>query len=154
MYDVSTRAAVLVLKSPSGGKSTPEIEGIIGIPKSTINRIYARAIERGFDPNTRPLIIKDAYLEDAPRSGRPTKQTEVVKETTKEKVSFDRYGREKTCADLAGELSHELNIDISATTVFRCLKSLGYKKTKPTRKPGLTKRMKEERLRWCLEHQD
>lgn len=66
----------------------------------------------------------------------------------------DRYGREKTGADLAGELSEELNIDISATTVIRCLKKLGYPKTKPTRKPGLTQRMKDERLKWCQDHAD
>ena len=39
-------------------------------------------------------------------------------------------------------------------TIWRCLKRLGFKKTKPTRKPGLTKKMKEDRLQWCLNHED
>lgn len=43
---------------------------------------------------------------------------------------------------------------MSATTVWRVLKSAGFKKTKPTRKPGLTQKMREERLRWCKDHED
>ncbi|KAJ5167362.1 uncharacterized protein N7482_006143 [Penicillium canariense] len=64
---------------------------------------------------------------------------------------LNRYGREKSCADLAGELSKE-GIIISATTIWRILKNAGLRKTKPTRKPGLTKKMKADRLAWCLEH--
>ena len=37
---------------------------------------------------------------------------------------------------------------------FGSSKKAGFKKTKPTRKPGLTKKMKEDRLQWCLAHQD
>jgi hypothetical protein len=65
----------------------------------------------------------------------------------------DRYGREKSCADLAGELSEE-GIDISASTIRRILKKAGFRKTKPTRKPGLTKKMMETRLQLCLRHKD
>lgn len=154
MHDISTRAVVVVLKSPLGGKTTAQIEGITGLSKRTINDIYARAIQRGFDPNVVPLALKDEYLQDAPRSGRHTKQTVAVKEVLIQKVRRDRYGREKTCADLAGELSEAPDIDISSTTVWWCLKKLGYRKTKPTRKPGLTTKMREERLQWCLDHQD
>lgn len=35
-------------------------------------------------------------------------------------------------------------------TVWRILRSAGMKKVKPTRKPGLTPPMKQERLDWCL----
>jgi hypothetical protein len=73
MHDISIRAVVVVLKSPLGGKTTAEVEGITGLSKRTINSIYASAIERGFDPNIVPLAIKDEHLRDAPRSGRPTK---------------------------------------------------------------------------------
>jgi hypothetical protein len=66
MHDISTRAVVVALKSPLGGKTTTEIAGITGLSKRTINSIYARAIERGFDPNIVPLLMKDKYLEDAP----------------------------------------------------------------------------------------
>ena len=76
--DIATRALVVTLKSPFGGKTTTEIVDKTGLSKRTVNQIYARAIERGFDPNHLPLIIKDEYLQDAPRSGRPTKQTDQI----------------------------------------------------------------------------
>ncbi|KAF2189324.1 hypothetical protein K469DRAFT_63154 [Zopfia rhizophila CBS 207.26] len=84
--DIATRALVVALKSPFGGKTTPEIVEKTGLSKRTINDIYARAIQRGFDPNHIPLVIKDEYLQDAPRSGRPTKQTEDVKQAITTKV--------------------------------------------------------------------
>ncbi|USP75525.1 hypothetical protein yc1106_02799 [Curvularia clavata] len=107
-HDNSTRAAVVVLKAI--GKPNHEITGLTGVEKRTINSIYARAIERGFDPGLRPLQLEDKHLEDAHRSGRPSKR--------------------------------------------RVLREEGFRKTKPTRKPGLTKQMREERYRWCLEHVD
>jgi transposase len=151
--EISMRALIITLKSPLVGLTSAEIFGQTGISISTINRIYGRAIERGFDPNIRPLVIKDEWLEDAPRSGRPRKQTTENIEKVVEKVRKDRYGREKSCADLAGELSTE-GLDISAITIWRILKKAGFNKTKPTRKPGLTKKMKEDRLKWCIDHKD
>lgn len=152
--DLSTQALVVAFKSPSGGKTTSQVVAITGLNKRTVDKIYARACERGFDPNAVPLVIKDEYLIDASRSGRPSKQTDTIVKAIIQKVRHDRYGREKTCTDLAGELSTELNIDISASTIYRCLKKHGFKKTKPTRKPGLTKKMRAERLQWCLNHKD
>ncbi|KAL6352059.1 hypothetical protein LRP88_14872 [Fusarium phalaenopsidis] len=151
--DIATRALVVSLKSPCGGKTTAEVIEITGLSKSTINDIYARAIARGFDPNHRPLIIRNSFLEDAPRPGRPTKQTEEAKKAVIAKVRRDRYGREKTCADIAGDLSLEGH-NLSAITVWRILKAAGFQKTKPTRKPGLTKKMRQERYKWCIAHQD
>ncbi|KAH7471808.1 hypothetical protein FOMA001_g12984 [Fusarium oxysporum f. sp. matthiolae] len=152
--DIATRALVVTLKAPAGAaKTTAEIEEITGIPYRTINAIYARAIRQGFEPNERPLRLQDAWLQNAPRSGRPTKQTKETKELIFAKVSIDRYGREKSAADLAGELSL-VGIDISKATVTSILKAAGYRKTKPTRKPGLTTKMKKERLEWCLAHQN
>lgn len=147
--DIATRALIIGLKS--SGKTSTEVSELTRISVRTINDIYARAIKRGFDPNLRPLEICDAYLADAPRSGRPKKQTTEARDKILSKVRFDRYGREKTCADIAGELSSE-GIDMSASTVWRILRKAGLKKTKPTRKPGLTPKMKRERLNWCYEH--
>ncbi|KAJ5160333.1 uncharacterized protein N7482_007337 [Penicillium canariense] len=113
--DIATRATVVALKAYTS-KSSHEIATITNLSISAVNKIYARAIERGFE------------------------------------VRLDRYGREKSCADLAGELSKE-GIIISAATIWRILKNAGLRKTKPTRKPGLTKKMKADRLAWCLEHQ-
>ena len=38
-------------------------------------------------------------------------------------------------------------------TVWRVLRKSGLRKTKPTRKPGLTERMKMERLEFCHRHE-
>ncbi len=86
MHDLSVGAAVVALKSPLGGKSTAEVVAITGPPKGTVNGIYARAIERGFNPNLKPLVIEDEFFEDAFRSGRPSMQTETVKEALIQKV--------------------------------------------------------------------
>jgi transposase len=70
-------------------------------------------------------MIHDRYVEDKPRSGRPTKQDAPNQDIVISKVRFDRYGREKSCADLAGDLS-KLGIDVSAETVRRILKKTAF----------------------------
>ncbi|KAJ5908818.1 hypothetical protein N7495_001500 [Penicillium taxi] len=70
------------------------------------------------------------------------------------KVCLDWYGRERTCADITGELSDEHSITISDGTIWRVLKNAGLRKTKPTRKPGLTAKMRANRLAWCFKHRD
>lgn len=117
--DIATRASILTLLSM--GKTNAEVSSLLTVPKNTIRDILSRAIQRGFDPNLRPLEICDAYLVDAPRSGRPKKQTPETQDKVLAKVRFDRYGREKTCADIAGELSSEGD-NISSMTVWRILK--------------------------------
>ncbi|KAJ5563410.1 hypothetical protein N7535_008574 [Penicillium sp. DV-2018c] len=68
--DIAKRASVLALLST--GETNPSL---LGIPKNTIRDIHSRAIQRDFDPDRRPLEICDAIVADAPRSGRPEKQT-------------------------------------------------------------------------------
>jgi transposase len=143
------RVTVVVLRAYTT-KTASEIAKIVDLSIATVNRIYARAIERGFDPiHTK---ITDEYVQDSPRAGRPTKQDPETINTILSKVRLDRFGREKTCADLAGELSQE-GIEISSSTVWTILKKAGLRKTKPTRKPGLTKKMRAKRLAWCLAHE-
>ncbi|OQE06945.1 hypothetical protein PENVUL_c015G05097 [Penicillium vulpinum] len=74
-------------------------------------------------------------LADAPRSGRPTKQSSDVKSQVLLKAQL---GQEKSCADIAEELSLE-GLDISSSTVWRILKDAGLSNTRPTRKPPLSK---------------
>jgi hypothetical protein len=52
-------------------KSSSEIARLTGLSTSSVNRIYACAIERGFNPHEDP-IIHNRYVEDTPRSGRPS----------------------------------------------------------------------------------
>ncbi|KAI1676220.1 hypothetical protein KJE20_14198 [Pyrenophora tritici-repentis] len=74
-HDIATRALVVAFKAT--GKPNEEITYLTGIQKRTINDIFARAVKRGFDPCQRPIEIRNEYLEDAPRSGRPSKQSEL-----------------------------------------------------------------------------
>ncbi|KAK5992412.1 hypothetical protein PT974_05816 [Cladobotryum mycophilum] len=136
MTDITTRTTVIVLKS-AAGKTSREVSEITGLSIRTIDRIYARAVDRGFDPDIRPLKISLEFIQDAPRSGRPSKQTEQVKNSISAKVRGDQCGGEKSCADLAEELGQEGH-SVSATTVWRVLKNAEPKKTtKPLRKPDL-----------------
>ncbi|KAJ5212450.1 uncharacterized protein N7498_004096 [Penicillium cinerascens] len=109
-YDIAMRTLVITMKALSIVPLT--ISAMTDMPTRTINTIWDRAIERGFDPLWRPLVITDAYIAGTSRSGRPKKQTPKLEATVLAKVRRDRYGREKTCADIAGELSN-----ISAMTV-------------------------------------
>ena len=86
LTDIATRALIVTLKSPLVGRSTNKIADETGINPRTINDIYARAIQRGFDPNRYPLHIKNEYLKDSPRSGRPKKQTEDLTKLIAAKV--------------------------------------------------------------------
>jgi transposase len=142
-YDVSTRAQALALKAY--GASNAEILAATGIQKTTLSQIFDRAIERGFTPGG-PIL--DQYVADAPKPGRPRKQ-DAVHDDVLAKVRTDRYGREKTCQYIAQEIG-----GVSPMTVWRVLRASGLRKTKPTRKPGLTDEMRQARLQWCLDHKD
>jgi len=95
---------------------TSDIAKKLGYSARQVQRIYRRAIERRFNPNETPFILKNKWLQDAPRSSRPTKQTPKTTQAIVAKVQHDRYGRERTCTDLTGELS-QIGINISATTI-------------------------------------
>ena len=69
-HDIATRAMVLTLKSPLTPLSTLDTAKKTGVPKPTIHNIYKRALERGYDPNAVPFLIKDDYLKRSPGSGR------------------------------------------------------------------------------------
>jgi transposase len=119
--DVATRALIVTLNSPVGGLTTAEIVEKTGISKRTIDSVYTRAIKRGFDPNHRPIEIRDEMLQDTLCSRRPRKRIEEIKEAIITKVQRDRYSREKSCANLTSELS-EQGYPISRYTVWRVLK--------------------------------
>ncbi|KAL6852131.1 hypothetical protein J3F83DRAFT_564428 [Trichoderma novae-zelandiae] len=106
LTDIATRGAILALKAATDWSST-EISAILGPSVRQINRIYARAVKAGFDPSARPLQIKNAYVADLPKTGRPKKRTEEVSQSITRKVQRDRYGREKSCAAIAGEMRKE-----------------------------------------------
>ncbi|KAF5852529.1 hypothetical protein GGP41_007961 [Bipolaris sorokiniana] len=103
--DIYTRTLIIALKSPPIGKNTSQVAVLTSVNPRTVDRIYSRAIAAGFKPNELPIKILPHYVQDAPKTGRPTKQAEEVKEQIFQQVRHDRYGREKSYADLAGGLS-------------------------------------------------
>jgi transposase len=143
--DNTTRAQALTLKL--AGVSNAKITSITGIKTWNLNSLYQKAISRGLDPSEDAKLL-NIHVQDAAHSGRPKKQIDTIKEEVLCKVRSDRYGREKTCSQIAIEVG-----GISDTTVWRILRASGLRKTKPTRKPGLTEEMKKARLRFALDHQ-
>jgi transposase len=125
LYDNATRAQALTLKL--AGVSNAKITSITGIKTRNLNVLYQKAISRGLDPSEDAKLL-DIHVQDAARSGRPKKQTDTIKEEVLSKVRTDRYGREKTCTQIAAEVG-----GVSDTTVWRILRASGLKKTKPTR---------------------
>ncbi|KAJ5564780.1 hypothetical protein N7513_001022 [Penicillium frequentans] len=71
-YDMAMRTLVITMKWM--GMDPLHISALTEMPVRTINSIWARAIERGFDPSRRPIMICEAHVIDAPRSGRPKKE--------------------------------------------------------------------------------
>src|SRR5580692_5530621 len=112
-HDNTTRAQALTLKL--AGFSNTKITSITGIKTRHLNSLYQKAISRGLEPCEDAKLL-DVHVQDAPRSGRPKKQTDVIKEEVLSKVRTDRYGREKTCTQIAAEVG-----GVSDTTVWRIL---------------------------------
>src|SRR6266480_644763 len=143
---IATRAQIVTLKALAYTNKEICSKLHLGLTHQALDRIYARAIIRGVNPE-KPTCL-DHHVKDAPRAGRPTKQTDQAKADVEVKVTRDRYGREKSAEVIGTE------VGLSANTVRRVLRKAGYKKTKPTRKPGLTEEMKKARLEFCLAHVD
>ncbi|PTD06905.1 hypothetical protein FCULG_00006523 [Fusarium culmorum] len=91
----------------------------------SVDRIYAHAIKRGFNLYSLPMVLKNEYLKDAPYSGYLLKAIEEAK-----KLAINRFRREKTCADIAGDLSAVgLKVSILMKGLYYCW-SLETKKEK------------------------
>jgi transposase len=129
-FNVATRVQAVTLRIIAD-KGYHEIEEQTGINKNTLRRIINRAIERGLDPKERPTRWKDDWFEDAPRSGRPSKK-EAILSGLEQSVTLDRYAREKSCQELATDLT-KAGLPCSPMTIWRTLRAAGFRKTKPTR---------------------
>ncbi|KAM4056938.1 hypothetical protein HRG_014824 [Hirsutella rhossiliensis] len=101
--DIATGALTVTLKAPCSGKSSTEIASFTRLSIRTVISIYARPVERGFEPNELPLTVRDEWPQNASRSGRPSKQA-LIQDESIVKVRRDQYGRGGNCADIATEL--------------------------------------------------
>ncbi|KAI5926425.1 hypothetical protein F4810DRAFT_537967 [Camillea tinctor] len=112
--NAATRAIIVALKSPFFNMSTRDIHSITGVPERTINNVYKRACDRGFDPQTPILTIKDEWLVDSPRSGRPRRSGEddpgkhVVSRAARNRFGHDKSEQSRT-EETAAEIT-ETNI--------------------------------------------
>ena len=144
--DISLRAQVLTL-SYCTPASIEFIAATTGYSVPNIYRIRRISRDRGFDPAI-SLQVLDKYARHEEKSGRPRKATTEKEDEVIDLVIKDRYAREKTSAQLARE------VGLSRCTVWRILKQRGYKKVKPSYRPGLTPEMKAARLAFCLLYKD
>ena len=127
------------------------ITEITSVKRSKIFNILKRAKERGYD---KEHLLQDRFFEDAGRCGRPPVITETTVNEVKAIISESRNTRTLTVVDIARRVRAAAASTISPSSIWRALRSAGYRKVKPTVKPGLTTPQKEARLKWCLEHQD
>src|SRR5690625_1241668 len=92
-HPIALRVQALALLTE--GISQARVAEITQIPKSTLKSIKRRARERGFNPAVDPRI-KDDFVKDAQRSGRPKEITEETENRLIENVCQNRNGREKS----------------------------------------------------------
>ena len=144
-YQIATRAQALAMKAM--GATLQQIQNVTFIKRHTLQYLFTKAANRGWNPVTNPLVL-DGHVVDAPRSGRKRVITYELEQEILKKVTRNRYGREKSCAYIAAECG------CSTKTVWRVLRRYGYRKTKPTKKLCLTKAMKEARLQFALRYKD
>jgi transposase len=113
-HQIATRAQAVAYKA--AGLPDQQIHILTGLSARTVRSMYQKAISRGFDPQIRPCKVLDEHVKDAPRSGRPTKQTQEAKEEVLQKVRAYRYRREKTRMPITAQLT-DARHSISSTAV-------------------------------------
>jgi hypothetical protein len=125
--DVGIRIQCLVLLE--WGVPIDLVSQVTNVHKALIYWFRRIAIERGYDlAKSRQILCK--YLEDAPRSGRPTVCTQEVIDKVVANVCTSIEGRCKTTVQIGYELG------VGATSIQKILKSKGFRKVNRTMKPG------------------
>lgn len=96
-----------------------------------IQRLWDKAIKRGFDP-TKPILL-DAHVEDAPRSGRPLTLTEEkIADIEAAVANLEREGKEASSRAVAEQ------VGVSPSTVLRALKIQKKRRANPIPKSHST----------------
>jgi transposase len=103
------------------GIPVQHIKHHLNMSVNTIQRLRKTARERGFDPAVSPQL-KLEYVEDAPRSGRPSKLTPQMEDAIV--AAFTGEGKEADQKVKTARVAEEMGI--SATTVLRVLTSKGF----------------------------
>ncbi|KXN67971.1 hypothetical protein CONCODRAFT_42230, partial [Conidiobolus coronatus NRRL 28638] len=119
--DIPTRAIVVTLKGLENFSSSKVAE-ITGINSRTVDRIYKKARDRGFDPTVFPVQLSIEHLEDSARTGRIGKRSDELYNVITDKIKKREEEGMKPykCLELSNELKQE-GFDVSKTTVWRAL---------------------------------
>ena len=88
----------------SKGFKPDEIKADTGLSKSTIYDLQKRALSHGYDPSKDQKILI-AYMEDAPKVGRPKKCTPEVEEAVIKTISKNSTTRELSTQKIADIVS-------------------------------------------------
>ena len=100
-YSLAQRVHVLALLGE--GCTEKYVAARTGVNSRTVNRIWKKAQELGFDPKQDSRIL-DSYVLDKPRSGRPKGIASEKEHHSVDFVSRDRADREKSSEVLAYEV--------------------------------------------------
>jgi len=134
--DVGIRIQCLVLLEH--GIHIDIVAKITNVTKSSIYQYCQVAIAQGYDP-TKSRQILLSYLEDAPKSGRPTVCTAEMVQKAIASVTGSAEGRQNNTTQTGAICG------ISHATVHQILQQSRFRSCKRTVKPGLTEAMQEAR---------
>lgn len=73
------------------------VAATVEVSDQTVYKWRRIAIERGYDPNV-SKVLKEEYVTDAPRSGRPRKVNPEVEEAILDNIPMSQNGREQPSA--------------------------------------------------------
>ena len=128
----------LVIKLKKDGKSLSKIGEIIGKSKSTVQTILKNC-------------KKTNTVTNKPRSGRPSKLTERDKRFILREVSNNPM---ISAVDLAADIPSTSATNVHAECVRRVLRAAGYNSRIPRKKPFISSKNMDKRLKYALEHKD
>lgn len=134
---VHNRVRVMTLYKE--GYVAPDIASRLQMPLTTVK-----------DYITRYKDVEESDYSDAPRKGRPTL---VSPRARKNIIAQIETGESTQCSEVAATMRRWGLCDVSAATIRNVLKSAGLYTIKKIRKPLLSEKNIEERLKWCLLHQ-
>ena len=122
-----------------------------GLSKAGIYRWWHEAVKRGWNQTG---VVEVEHVSNKEWSGRP-KISEALENFILFTMLKNSTTRMWSCRRISYEVSNTPGWQkVSASTVYRTLKSNGYSVFKRTVKPGLTDEQKKIRLQWCLDHKD
>lgn len=134
----ATREHVIALKSHTT-KLNNEIAAQLGIHHSTVTNIWKKWLETG---STKPY--------QGARMGPPSKLTEKEKRVIVREAKKDPKATSKEIQHASGVIGNK----VSTRTIRRVLTRSGLKTYRPIKKPLLTKKHRQMRLKWAREHQN